>query len=66
MGYIEFKKKPFRLEKDAIAWTKKMKKEYAMANITLKIETNYSEIDNSWIGIVYVKQENEVESSVAG
>ncbi len=53
--YQQFKRKTFDLEKDAITWAKKIKKQNA--GRPMKIDTNYLESTGKWEGVVLVKME---------
>ena len=53
--YQEFKRKTFKLQKEAVAWTKKIKKDNKGSGQTMKIETNYLSDTNRWEGLVLVR-----------
>lgn len=53
--YQQFKKKTFDLEKDAIAWAKKVKKQNP--GRPMKIDTNYLADSGKWEGLVLVKMD---------
>lgn len=56
-SYLPYKTKKFKLQKEAIAWTKAEKKAYAGAK-KMKIETNYLPGEPfPWKGIVLMKDE---------
>lgn len=55
--YMPFKKRTFRLKKEARAWAEKQKKESKGAGVALKIETNYLPNDGMWEAIVLRKEE---------
>ncbi len=52
-NYIKFKSRKFQLEKDAIAWAKKEKKD--MAGQKIKIETNYLDGLGMWEAVLRMK-----------
>ncbi len=55
--YIEYKSKKFKLQKDGIAWAKKIKASFKGAK-TMKVETNYNANNElePWTAIVLMKQ----------
>lgn len=55
--YLPYKKRDFKLQKDAVAWTKEIKKDYGGAK-KLRIETNYNPTNPlPWQGVVLMKDE---------
>lgn len=56
--YLPYKRKEFKLQKEAISWTKKEKAAYGGAK-KLRIETNYNPGNPMpWEGVVLMKSEN--------
>jgi ATP-dependent helicase/DNAse subunit B len=56
--YIQYKKKSFKLQKEATAWIKAEKKAYGGTK-PVKIETNYEPGDPfPWTGVVLLKDES--------
>ena len=53
--YQDFKRKTFDIQKDAIAWAKKIKKDNKGSGNTMKIETNYIPSTNKWEGVVLMR-----------
>lgn len=55
--YLPYKKKDFKLQKDAIAWTKHEKKQYGGTK-PVRIETNYRPGQPfPWQGVVLLKDD---------
>lgn len=53
--YLPYKKKQFKLQKDAVAWTKDEKKKYGGTK-PVRIETNYLPGNPMpWLGVVMLK-----------
>lgn len=56
--YLPYKKKQFKLQKEAVAWTKDEKKKYGGTK-PLRIETNYNPGQPyPWEGVVMLKDDN--------
>ena len=54
--YIQFKKRTFRLKKEARAWAEKQKEDSKLGGSMLKIETNYISSSGLWEAILFKKE----------
>jgi len=54
--YIQFKKRVFRLKKEARAWAEKQKEDSKLGDLALKIETNYIPSSGMWEAILFKKE----------
>lgn len=54
--YIQFKKRTFRLKKEARAWAEKQKEDSKLGGSMLKIETNYVPSSGMWEAILFKKE----------
>jgi hypothetical protein len=53
--YTEYKSRRFVLEKDAIKWSKGIKKELTTGGFKAKVETNFLSSTGQWEAVVYRK-----------